>query len=302
MRHFLDKFESWLRSAAEGREAAAGDSPQPLDVARQIRREIERNKRVFINEKVYVAHHIVVHLHTPDPRRREEYEALFSHADFRKYVEDYIREKGYSLLDRLRVEIRCHMSGDALFKRGSCHVEFAWPLPETDPGEVTVALDPRDKNRILAVYAPKSEIPVEAWLFVMDGRAVRDSLRVHCKEFFIGRVEAAGSRGGGQANHLSFLKPEDAEDPNHWVSRHHARIRFKDGVFHLADVGSRNGTWVERGGELTALSPVDASDCGVQLQDGDMLIIGKARVRFRLVKPPETTPDAFSPGEVTTKI
>ena len=53
------------------------------------------------------------------------------------------------------------------------------------------------------------------------------------------------------------------------VSRRHAEIRRKDNTFHLEDVGSLNGTFVNRKRVETA-----------ELDDGDELQIGKYRMTF----------------------
>jgi pSer/pThr/pTyr-binding forkhead associated (FHA) protein len=69
----------------------------------------------------------------------------------------------------------------------------------------------------------------------------------------------------------------DSDDPEAKVSRRHARITFSDGKYLLEDLGSTNGTFVNRGKRLTpgARQP---------LNDGDEIIVGKTFLRFRVVK------------------
>lgn len=69
----------------------------------------------------------------------------------------------------------------------------------------------------------------------------------------------------------------DTDDTEAKVSRRHARITFRDGQYFLEDLGSTNGTFVNRGKRL---SPGTRQS----LNDGDEIIVGKTFLRFRLVK------------------
>jgi hypothetical protein len=52
----LKKLERALQNAIEGSSALTAKDIQPLDLVRQIQREIESNKRVFINDQTYINH------------------------------------------------------------------------------------------------------------------------------------------------------------------------------------------------------------------------------------------------------
>lgn len=69
----------------------------------------------------------------------------------------------------------------------------------------------------------------------------------------------------------------DADDPEAKVSRKHALIRIVDGKITIEDIGSLNGTYVNRGKRLQPGSPVD-------LKAGDEIIIGKTFLKL-LVDP-----------------
>ncbi len=289
MKHILDKLESFFRAAFEHDFHFGNGSWEPLDILRQIRRQIEKNRRVFIDDKVYVAHRIVIHLHAPTPALAEEYEALFNSAAFRKHLEDYVHDRGYDLLDRLRVSIKCHEKRLPQFGRSPCWVEFSWPQPGDDPGEVTVMFHPEDKARILSVSPPASEVPTEAWLEVLVGTAYRSPVRIFSREFFIGRMQQVQNRQTLETirtNHLAFTRPESESDPNFWVSRQHARIVWRDGSFRFFDSGSRNGTWVQRGTKLLAVPRNTPESEAVALREGDILIVGKAKIGFLTSPPP----------------
>jgi pSer/pThr/pTyr-binding forkhead associated (FHA) protein len=53
------------------------------------------------------------------------------------------------------------------------------------------------------------------------------------------------------------------------VSRHHARIEYRNGAFEIVDLGSTNGTRVNG-------APVARA----RLQDGDVIGLGMARLEF----------------------
>jgi len=69
----------------------------------------------------------------------------------------------------------------------------------------------------------------------------------------------------------------DSDDPEAKVSRKHARISVQNGLYEIEDLGSTNGTFVNRGPRL---KPGQRQP----LNDGDEIIVGKTFLRFRLGK------------------
>jgi pSer/pThr/pTyr-binding forkhead associated (FHA) protein len=69
----------------------------------------------------------------------------------------------------------------------------------------------------------------------------------------------------------------DTDDPEAKVSRRHARISLRNGQYLIEDLGSTNGTFVNRGHRL-------ASGERHPLKDGDEIIVGKTFLRFRVTK------------------
>lgn len=65
----------------------------------------------------------------------------------------------------------------------------------------------------------------------------------------------------------------DAHDPEAKVSRRHARIIYRGGRYAIEDLGSTNGTFVNRGRRLI---PGTAHN----LNNGDEIIVGKTFLRF----------------------
>lgn len=64
-----------------------------------------------------------------------------------------------------------------------------------------------------------------------------------------------------------------------YVSRKHAKVTLEDGVWHLHDLGSSNGTFILK----DDFERVEESE----LADGDEIALGNARLVFRLDPAPE---------------
>ena len=67
----------------------------------------------------------------------------------------------------------------------------------------------------------------------------------------------------------------DVHDPDAKVSRRHARIIYRNSVYMIEDLGSTNGTFVNRGRRLLPGSPQ-------VLSEGDEIIVGKTFLRFHI--------------------
>ena len=67
----------------------------------------------------------------------------------------------------------------------------------------------------------------------------------------------------------------DAHDPDAKVSRRHARIIYRNNVYMIEDLGSTNGTFINRGRRLLPGSPQ-------VLTEGDEIIVGKTFLRFHI--------------------
>lgn len=67
----------------------------------------------------------------------------------------------------------------------------------------------------------------------------------------------------------------DIHDPDAKVSRRHARIIHRNNMYMIEDLGSTNGTFVNRGRRLLPGSPQ-------VLSEGDEIIVGKTFLRFHI--------------------
>lgn len=108
-----------------------------------------------------------------------------------------------------------------------------------------------------------------ASLVINRGRSAGKEFPVHEDEAYIGRWDAD-----------SGIFPDvdlDSDDPEAKVSRRHARITRRSGQYYIEDLGSTNGTFINRGRRLL---PGDRQP----LNDGDEIIIGKTFLRFHVTK------------------
>lgn len=106
---------------------------------------------------------------------------------------------------------------------------------------------------------------VFATLVIERGDSIGTEFGLSAGESFIGRWDADNG-----------IFPDvdlDAHDPEAKVSRRHARIVHEKGRYLVEDLGSTNGTFINRGRRLI---PGSAQP----LNDGDEIIVGKTFLRF----------------------
>jgi FHA domain len=106
-----------------------------------------------------------------------------------------------------------------------------------------------------------------AKLVIHRGRSVGKEFPLCEDESHIGRWDADGG-----------IFPDvdlDSDDPEAKVSRRHARITRRGGQYYIEDLGSTNGTFVNRGRRLL---PGDRQS----LRDGDEVIVGKTFLKFHV--------------------
>lgn len=109
---------------------------------------------------------------------------------------------------------------------------------------------------------------MKAKLVIERGDAPGTEFRLNGAESTIGRWDADNG-----------IFPDvdlDAFDQEAKVSRRHARIKIQDGTYLIEDLGSTNGTYVNRGRRLL---PGNVH----RLSDGDEVIVGKTFMRFHII-------------------
>ena len=132
--------------------------------------------------------------------------------------------------------------------------------PELAGGRVSAGLS---YSALRATAKPHARLVIE------KGRSTGKQFMLSDVEAQIGRWDADGG-----------IFPDvdlDTDDPEAKVSRRHARITLSNGQYFLEDLGSTNGTFVNRGKRL----PPGQRQA---LCDGDEIIVGKTFLRFHIVK------------------
>ena len=114
---------------------------------------------------------------------------------------------------------------------------------------------------------PAGEKAAHATLIIERGGTPGTEFRLTNNESTIGRWDA----DNGVFPDVDL----DAHDEDAKVSRRHARIRRSNGMYSIEDLGSTNGTYVNRGRRLL---PGNAE----VLNDGDEVIVGKTFLRFQV--------------------
>jgi hypothetical protein len=111
------------------------------------------------------------------------------------------------------------------------------------------------------------ETHVRARLIIQRGGKVGKEFPIHGDQSLIGRWDA----DGGTFPDVDL----DQDDPEAKVSRRHARIHFLNNQFLIEDLGSTNGTFINRGPRLL---PGNKQP----LNNGDEIIVGKTFLKFVL--------------------
>jgi hypothetical protein len=279
---WLKSIETLLENFFERSGMGVRSRVAPLDLVRQIQKEIDRNKQPFINDQILVPHRLVIHLFAPTQQAVDEYEAIFNTAELREFIEKYIGGRGYKLRDRLRVSLVCHQDRIPEFARSGCFLEFSWPQGSTDPDDLTVTVQ--------GLYAggemntEQSGFPCRARVEVVSGVVYESPVEIRTREFNLGRTQNIVQEGSGKViriNQFAFARPEPGDLVNRSVSRRHATIAWDGSRFLVHDCGSENGTRIERGRSILPVPKGDPRGEGVPLLPGDIIELGQARIRFQ---------------------
>ncbi|MFQ3582395.1 MAG: FHA domain-containing protein [Chloracidobacterium sp.] len=142
------------------------------------------------------------------------------------------------------------------------------PMPSV-PAMNVADKAPQGPSPVPSAKPPVSSSVVRAKLVIQRGGTVGKEFLLTETESNIGRWDADGG-----------IFPDvdlDQDDPEAKVSRRHARIVCQEGQYVLEDLGSTNGTFVNRGRRLL---PGNRHP----LNDGDEIIVGKTFLKFLYIR------------------
>lgn len=238
--NLFKEFEKKLEGLFEGVFLRAFKSGvQPVELGKKLIRELEGSKVIGVSSRVYAPNRYEVGLSPRDYSRFESYQAVMA-TELENLLVSYIKDKGYVILDRPRLRL---VEGDRL-KEGEFWIKVAME------GEM-----PREQEAEPAAPGILSRRAGDgpATLELMDSGEVAPVFSVESDTVRIGRI-----------GDNDVVLP----DPN--VSRFHARVTRRGGSYHITDLGSTNGTWVNemRIGEA-------------ELADNDVIRLGNTRLVFR---------------------
>jgi pSer/pThr/pTyr-binding forkhead associated (FHA) protein len=163
----------------------------------------------------------------------------------------------------------------------------------TPPAGETKAAEPPAESTINEATPPKSEAPTgeikPEQASTPPGAATQTSAPVEAIAAFKAKfIVVRGGRKGQEFaledgnNLIGRWDPEtgsfpevdlDADDPEAKISRKHALTRIEGGKITVEDIGSLNGTYVNRGQRLQPGSPAE-------IKNGDEVIIGKTFLKL----------------------
>ncbi|MFQ3581887.1 MAG: FHA domain-containing protein [Chloracidobacterium sp.] len=288
-RRSLLELERFLTEAIRSNPILTPDDVKPNLLVRQILDQLSLKRFIWVGNQTFVPHRMVFSVPSMRPAKLEELEVLFNSIVFTKMVYDYIAGSGFRLLEPLAIEIRPTLEGAGV--PSHCSVSFEWSsLAEPTEG-FSVTVD-EQSGRIVDVKGFKPQIPRLARLTALNGEVYRSPFIITKRTTFLGRLRTVLDLKSGEVlrrNDFVYARQDQANTPNKSVSRQHASIVFDNGDFYLFDTGSANGTAVERAGQSIETPASDAT--GIKLEDGDIIRLGTALVRFELDPPPAELPD-----------
>jgi len=162
----------------------------------------------------------------------------------------------------------------AKLESGPATAEGGGARAESAPAEVTetaaaeqpsVAAEPSEQGQGVAVEAERAA-PRAVQATIIRGGTLGKEFTLRAGDNLVGRWDPDSG---------AFPEVDlEADDPEARISRKHALIRVGEEVT-IEDIGSMNGTYVNRGPRLEPGSPVT-------LKDGDEIIIGKTFLKISI--------------------
>lgn len=247
----LSRLEAFLERIFEAPAGRMGASLQPVSLAKRLERAMDTGKQVG-EAGVIVPNDYAIHLHPTDYTTFEPYRGSLED-DLGHGLLARARKQHYQLVARPRVRLLAD--------------------PEVPRREVRVAArvvdDAGERVRVEKVAPPATATVVFAHLGARGDASVPPPRAVLLVQTDGG--PAVQFDAGGSVISIGRASDNDVilDDPE--VSRHHCQLKLQHGTYSLADLGSRNGSWVN-----------GDSVSEVALGPGDRIRIGSTQIEFDL--------------------
>lgn len=224
--------EKWLEKTVEGffNKGFSGQI-QPIEIAKRLVKEMERNKTVSIS-KVYVPNHYLVYLSEQDYEKIK----VFQHA-LAQELGEYLLNQGLKAKYIFLREPTIDFSLDDSLSLGQIRLEGRFIdesnlLSGSQASENTEEITDTKMQPIVPqttqMFSSKSLVgEIFAELVVLEGPDKGEKFPLNQPEVIIGRKNT---------NQIAL------NDSN--ISRCHAKIEYENGSYTILDLGSTNGTLV----------------------------------------------------------
>lgn len=247
----LSRLEAFFERLFEAPAGRLGATLQPVSLAKRIERAMDTGKS-FRDDGVIVPNRYDLHLNPADYAAFESYRGSLED-DLAHGVLSRARHERYSLVARPRVRI----VSDAAVPRGDIRVA----ANVVDDAGARL----RDDRPLPAAS--------DTMVFARPGHEVAppdSALRAYLLVRTDGAPPVQFDLGGalisvGRASDNDVI----VDDP--LVSRHHCQLKLQHGAYSFADLGSRNGSWVNG-------QPVNE----IALGPGDLIRIGSTEIEFQV--------------------
>ena len=250
----LRSIESKIAGLVEGTFSRAFRSEvRPVEIARKLAREMEEHKSYSLS-RTYVPNEYVVYLSPRDRDRFADYEESLA-AELTGYLLEHARREGLVLVSRPVVEFQT----DDRLGLGEFGIQTRSVAPA--PGEPEPAAREQEPSGRTMVYSNAGRV-AEPLQERARSRQQTAMLLVDGKRLVVGPAGATI----GRSRQCDVM----VDDPN--VSREHAEIRPRGGSWVLRDLGSTNGTRLNR-------RRVEQPEV---LKPGDEIELGTTTVQFSL--------------------
>jgi hypothetical protein len=247
----IAQLESFLERLFEAPAGRLGATLQPILLTKRIERAMDTGK-AFGAAGIIVPNRYDLHLHPADFAAFEPYRGSLED-DLAHGAAARARREHYHLVARPTVTL----VADPAVPRGDVRVAANVVDVAGEPAPEPMPAQPADHTMVLARTGHEpapSDSASRAYLLVHTDGAPRVRFDLGGALISIGRASD---------NDVIVDDPE--------VSRHHCQLKLQHGAYSLADLGSRNGSWING-------QPVNE----VALGPGDLIRIGSTEIEFQV--------------------